>query len=188
MTAVVRHPLQAELAERLGAQPRRASIATATARSGRRSRSAGARAHRPIVGGEVCTGGFELRLRLRRQRAPAWTPACGSAAPRGRLVLLGTAGRAGASGPDAGLGARAAHHRQLRLRARGHRCRGSRTPSTTSWNGSPSSRMRRPSRSWSRTGFALDALAGRDAGRHRPRQARIGQGGLRSLHTAYAGR
>jgi threonine dehydrogenase-like Zn-dependent dehydrogenase len=86
----VRHPMQARLAERFGATrvmldhdgdgPQRAAVAVA-----------GARGHRPIVGDEVFTGGFELVFDGVGSRASV--DAClRVVAPRGRLVLLGTAG------------------------------------------------------------------------------------------------
>lgn len=90
VTAVVRHPLQASLAERLGASwvvldrvgegPQRAAVEVT-----------GARAHRPIVGGEVFTGGFELVFDGVGSRASV-DAGLRVVAPRGRLVLLGTAG------------------------------------------------------------------------------------------------
>lgn len=90
VTAVVRHPFQADLATRLGAGrvvmdrgpqgPQRAAIEVA-----------GARAYRPIVGDEVFTGGFELVFDCVGSRASV-DASLRVVAPRGRLVLLGTAG------------------------------------------------------------------------------------------------
>ncbi|MGZ6371974.1 MAG: zinc-dependent alcohol dehydrogenase [Candidatus Limnocylindria bacterium] len=90
VTAVVRHPVQARLAERLGATrvvldhdgdgPQRAAVAVT-----------GARAHRPIVGDEVFTGGFGLVFDGVGSRASV-DASLRVTAPRGRLVLLGTAG------------------------------------------------------------------------------------------------
>jgi threonine dehydrogenase-like Zn-dependent dehydrogenase len=90
VTALVRHPLQARLAERFGASrvmldgdgggPQRAAV-----------KVTGARPHRPIVGDEVLTGGFDLVFDGVGSRASV--DAClRVVAPRGRLVLLGTAG------------------------------------------------------------------------------------------------
>ncbi|HEY8922602.1 MAG TPA: zinc-binding dehydrogenase, partial [Candidatus Limnocylindria bacterium] len=90
VTAVVRHPFQASLAERLGASrvvldrggdgPQRAAVEVT-----------GARVHRPIVGDEVLTGGFDLVFDGVGSRDSV--DAClRVVAPRGRLVLLGTAG------------------------------------------------------------------------------------------------
>ena len=90
VTALVRHPLQARLAERLGAKrvvldhggdgARRAAVEVT-----------GARAHRPIVGEEVLTGGFELVFDGVGSRDSV-DASLRVVAPRGRLVLLGTAG------------------------------------------------------------------------------------------------
>jgi L-iditol 2-dehydrogenase len=89
VTAVVRHPFQADLARRLGASrvvmdrgqgPQRAAIEVA-----------GARGHRPIVGDEVFTGGFELVFDCVGSRASV-DASLRVVAARGRLVLLGTAG------------------------------------------------------------------------------------------------
>jgi threonine dehydrogenase-like Zn-dependent dehydrogenase len=90
VTAVVRHPLQASLAERLGATrvvldrnghgPQQAAVEVT-----------GARAHRPIVGDDVLTGGFDLVFDGVGSRASV-DAGLRVVAPRGRLVLLGTAG------------------------------------------------------------------------------------------------
>ena len=90
VTAVVRHPLQASLAERLGASrvvldrggngPQRAAVDVT-----------GARAHRPIVGDAVFTGGFDLVFDGVGSRASV-DASLRVVVPRGRLVLLGTAG------------------------------------------------------------------------------------------------
>jgi threonine dehydrogenase-like Zn-dependent dehydrogenase len=90
VTAVVRHPLQASLAERLGATrvvldrggdgPQRAAVEVT-----------GARVHRPIVGAEVLTGGFDLVFEAVGSRDSV-DASLRVVAPRGRLVLLGTAG------------------------------------------------------------------------------------------------
>jgi threonine dehydrogenase-like Zn-dependent dehydrogenase len=90
VTAVVRHRLQASLAERMGASrvvldrggdgPRRAAVEVT-----------GARAHRPIVGAEVLTGGFDLVFDGVGSRGSV-DASLRVVAPRGRLVLLGTAG------------------------------------------------------------------------------------------------
>jgi threonine dehydrogenase-like Zn-dependent dehydrogenase len=90
VTAVVRHPLQASLAERLGASR------VVIDRGGKGPQQAAlevtdARAHRPIVGGEVLTGGFELVFEGVGSRASV-DAGLRVVAPRGRLVLLGTAG------------------------------------------------------------------------------------------------
>ena len=90
VTAVVRHPLQAALADRLGANrvvldrggdgPQRAALEVT-----------GARAHRPIVGDDVLTGGFGLVFDGVGSRGSV-DASLRVVAPRGRLVLLGTAG------------------------------------------------------------------------------------------------
>ena len=90
ITAVVRHPMQAKLAERFGATrvkldqdgygPQRAAVAVT-----------GARAHRPIVGDEVLTGGFDLVFDGVGSQVSV-DASLRVVAPRGRLVLLGTAG------------------------------------------------------------------------------------------------
>jgi threonine dehydrogenase-like Zn-dependent dehydrogenase len=90
VTAVVRHPLQASLAELHGASrvmldrggkgPHRAAVEVT-----------GARVHRPIVGDEVLTGGFGLVFDCVGSRASV-DASLRVVAPRGRLVLLGTAG------------------------------------------------------------------------------------------------
>jgi len=90
VTIAVRHRFQADLAKRLGASrvvmdrgprgPQRAAIEVA-----------GARGHRPIVGDEVFTGGFELVFDCVGSRASV-DASLRVVAPRGRLVLLGTAG------------------------------------------------------------------------------------------------
>lgn len=90
VTVVVRHPGQASFAERLGASrvvvdrgddgPRRAAVEVA-----------GARVHRSIVGDEVLTGGFDLVFDGVGSGASVGA-SLRVVAPRGRLVLLGTAG------------------------------------------------------------------------------------------------
>jgi len=90
VTALVRHSLQASLAERLGA------TRVLLDRSGDGARRAavevtGARTHRPIVGDEVLTGGFELVFDAVGSAASV-DASLRVVAPRGRLVLLGTAG------------------------------------------------------------------------------------------------
>ena len=90
VTAVVRHPLQASLAERFGASrvvfdhggdgAQRAAIEVT-----------GAVARRPIVGDEVLTGGFDLVFDGVGSRASV-DASLRVVAPRGRFVLLGTAG------------------------------------------------------------------------------------------------
>ena len=90
VTAVVRHSGQADLGTRLGASrvvldrggkgPQRAAVEVA-----------GARAHRPIVGREVFTGGFDLVFDAVGSAASV-DASLRVTAPRGRLVLLGTAG------------------------------------------------------------------------------------------------
>jgi threonine dehydrogenase-like Zn-dependent dehydrogenase len=90
VTVVVRHPGQASLAERLGASrvvvdrggdgPQRAAVEVT-----------GARAHRPIVGDDVLTGGFDLVFDGVGSHASV-DASLRVVAPRGRLVLLGTAG------------------------------------------------------------------------------------------------
>jgi threonine dehydrogenase-like Zn-dependent dehydrogenase len=90
VTVVARHPLQAALAERLGASrvvldrggdgPQRAALEVA-----------GARAHRPIVGDDVLTGGFGLVFDAVGSRGSV-DASLRVVAARGRLVLLGTAG------------------------------------------------------------------------------------------------
>lgn len=90
VTVLVRHPMQARLAERFGASrvlldrggdgPQRAAVEVT-----------GARRHRPIDGDEVLTGGFDLVFD--GVGSGASVDAClRVVAPRGRLVLLGTAG------------------------------------------------------------------------------------------------
>lgn len=90
VTAVVRHPFQAKLAERLGA------TRVMLDRGGKGAQRAavevaGARAHRPIVGDEVFTGGFGLVFDCVGSRSSV-DAALRVTAARGRLVLLGTAG------------------------------------------------------------------------------------------------
>jgi L-iditol 2-dehydrogenase len=90
VTAVVRHPLQASLAERFGAGQvvldhngdgaQRAALEVT-----------GARAHRPIAGDDVLTGGFDLVFDGVGSRGSV-DASLRVVAPRGRLVLLGTAG------------------------------------------------------------------------------------------------
>lgn len=90
VTVVVRHPGQGSFAERLGASrvvvdrgddgPRRAAVEVA-----------GARVHRSIVGDEVLTGGFDLVFDGVGSGASVGA-SLRVVAPRGRLVLLGTAG------------------------------------------------------------------------------------------------
>ena len=82
--------MQAKLAERFGATrvkldqdgygPQRAAVVVT-----------GARAHRPIVGDEVLTGGFDLVFDGVGSQASV-DASLRVVAPRGRLVLLGTAG------------------------------------------------------------------------------------------------
>jgi threonine dehydrogenase-like Zn-dependent dehydrogenase len=90
VTAVVRHPLQASLAERLGA------TRVVLDRGGDGAQQAAlevtdARAHRPIVGDDVLTGGFDLVFDAVGSAASV-NASLRVVAPRGRLVLLGTAG------------------------------------------------------------------------------------------------
>jgi threonine dehydrogenase-like Zn-dependent dehydrogenase len=90
VTAVVRHPLQASLAERFGA------TRVVLDRGGDGAQRAalevtGARAHRPIVGDDVLTGGFDLVFEAVGSAASV-DASLRVVAPRGRLVLLGTAG------------------------------------------------------------------------------------------------
>lgn len=90
VTVVVRHLGQGSFAERLGASrvvvdrgddgPRRAAVEVA-----------GARVHRSIVGDEVLTGGFDLVFDGVGSGASVGA-SLRVVAPRGRLVLLGTAG------------------------------------------------------------------------------------------------
>jgi L-iditol 2-dehydrogenase len=90
ITAVVRHRLQARLAERLGASrvvvdrggngPQRAAVEVTSAVR-----------HRPIVGASVYTGGFSLVYDCVGSAASIAASLRATAA-RGRLVLLGTAG------------------------------------------------------------------------------------------------
>ena len=90
ITAVVRHPIQARLAERLGATrvvvdrrgdgPQRAAVEVA-----------GAIRHRPIVGASVYTGGFGLVYDCIGSGASIDSSLRATAA-RGRMVVLGTAG------------------------------------------------------------------------------------------------
>jgi threonine dehydrogenase-like Zn-dependent dehydrogenase len=90
VTVVVRHAVQARLAEQLGASrfvfdrggdgPQRAAVEVT-----------GARPHRPIVGDEVLTGGFDLVFDGVGSRSSV-DASLRVVAPRGRLVLLGTAG------------------------------------------------------------------------------------------------
>jgi threonine dehydrogenase-like Zn-dependent dehydrogenase len=87
-TIVVRHPVQAELATQLGAQhvvldrhgdgARRAAVELA-----------GAREHRPLVGGPTLTGGFELVYDCVGTTA-SLDAAQRVAAPRGHLALIGS--------------------------------------------------------------------------------------------------
>jgi threonine dehydrogenase-like Zn-dependent dehydrogenase len=90
ITAVVRHPFQAKMAERLGASR---VVLDGGGKGAQRAAMevAGARAHRPIVGGEVFTGGFDLVFDCVGS-ASSVDAALRVTAPRGRLVLLGTAG------------------------------------------------------------------------------------------------
>lgn len=90
VTAVVRHPRQAALAERFGASR------VVLDRRGRGAQRAavevtGAHPHRPIVGRDVLTGGFDLVFDAVGSRASI-DAGLRVVAPRGRLVLLGTAG------------------------------------------------------------------------------------------------
>ncbi|HLA65824.1 MAG TPA: alcohol dehydrogenase catalytic domain-containing protein [Candidatus Saccharimonadales bacterium] len=90
ITAVVRHPIQARLAERLGATrvvvdrrgdgPQHAAVEVT-----------GANRHRPIVGASVYTGGFDLVYDCVGSAA-SLDASLRATAARGRLVLLGTAG------------------------------------------------------------------------------------------------
>ena len=90
VTVVVRHTRQAALAANLGASrvvldrdgagPQRAAVEVT-----------GARRHRPIVGREVLTGGFDLVFDGVGSRDSV-DASLRVVAPRGRLVLLGTAG------------------------------------------------------------------------------------------------
>ncbi|MDP9250108.1 MAG: alcohol dehydrogenase catalytic domain-containing protein [Chloroflexota bacterium] len=90
VTVVVRHRLQASLAERLGATrvvvdrrgdgPQRAAVEVT-----------GAVRHRPIVGASVFTGGFDLVYDCVGSAATI-DASLRSTAARGRVVLLGTAG------------------------------------------------------------------------------------------------
>ena len=90
VTVVVRHTRQAALAANLGASrvvldrdgggPQRAAMEVT-----------GARAHRPIVGGDVLTGGFDLVFDGVGSRGSV-DASLRVVAPRGRLALLGTAG------------------------------------------------------------------------------------------------
>lgn len=87
-TIVVRHPLQAELATRLGAHhvvmdrhgegPRRAAVELA-----------GAREHRALVGGPTLTGGFEVVYEC-AGNAASLDAALRVTAPRGHLGLIGS--------------------------------------------------------------------------------------------------
>jgi len=87
----VRHPHQAELAERLGAHhvvvdrhgdgPRRAAIELA-----------GAREHRALVGGATLTGGFEAVYECVGSAA-SLDAALRVTAPRGRLGMIGSVGQ-----------------------------------------------------------------------------------------------
>lgn len=89
VTIVVRHPFQARLAERLGAS--RAIVDRAGDGAIRAAiETAGATPHRPLVGGPVLTGGFERIFDCVGTRA-SLSAAMGAAAPRGRIVLIGTA-------------------------------------------------------------------------------------------------
>ena len=90
ITVVVRHRLQASLAERLGATrlvvdrhgdgPQRSAVAVT-----------GAIRHRPIVGAPVYTGGFDLVYDCVGSAASI-DASLRAAAAQGRLVVLGTAG------------------------------------------------------------------------------------------------
>ncbi len=89
VTAVVRHPFQATLAERLGAArtildrhgdgPLRAAVTVL-----------GARPFRPLVGAPVLSGGFERVYDCVGSRT-SLEAAMRVAAPRGRIVLIGSA-------------------------------------------------------------------------------------------------
>jgi L-iditol 2-dehydrogenase len=90
VTAVVRHQFQADFATRLGASR---TVMQRGAHGVQRAATevAGARGHRPIVGDEVFTGGFELVFDCVGSGASV-DASLRVVAPRGRLVLLGTAG------------------------------------------------------------------------------------------------
>jgi threonine dehydrogenase-like Zn-dependent dehydrogenase len=89
LTCIVRHPFQATLAERLGAS--RAEVDRDGGAAIRAAvETAGATPHRPLVGGPVLTGGFE-RIYDCVGTAASLRAALGAAAPRGRIVLVGTA-------------------------------------------------------------------------------------------------
>ena len=90
VTVVVRHSVQEKLAHRFGAS------LVSTDLGGRGAQGAaisvtGARAHRPIVGDPVLTGGFDLVFDAVGSGASV-DASLRVVAPRGRLVLLGTAG------------------------------------------------------------------------------------------------
>jgi len=89
VTAVVRHPFQATLAERLGA------TRTILDRHGEGPVNAavkvlGARPFRPLVGGPVLSGGFDRVYDCVGSHA-SLEAALRVAAPRGRIVLIGSA-------------------------------------------------------------------------------------------------
>lgn len=89
LTCIVRHPFQASLAERLGAT--RAVVDRDGGAAIREAvETAGATAHRPLVGGPVLTGGFE-RIYDCVGTGASLRAALSAAAPRGRIVLIGTA-------------------------------------------------------------------------------------------------
>jgi len=89
LTCIVRHPFQASLAGRLGAT--RAVVDRDGGAAIREAvETAGARAHRPLVGGPVLTGGFE-RIYDCVGTGASLRSALSAAAPRGRIVLIGTA-------------------------------------------------------------------------------------------------
>jgi threonine dehydrogenase-like Zn-dependent dehydrogenase len=91
ITVVVRHRLQASLAERLGAS--RVVVDRHGDGPGRAAAEVtGAVGHRPIVGASVYTGGFDLVYDCVGSAASIDASLRATAA-RGRVVLLGTAGK-----------------------------------------------------------------------------------------------
>jgi threonine dehydrogenase-like Zn-dependent dehydrogenase len=81
VTVVARHPIQRSMAARLGAMVASDPLEAAVAR-------AGARRHRPLVGNDVLTGGFEQVYDC-VGTARSLDACLRVAAPRGRVVIVG---------------------------------------------------------------------------------------------------
>jgi threonine dehydrogenase-like Zn-dependent dehydrogenase len=93
VTILVRHAVQATMAERLGAVSVRRDTGDGALRAA--ESDAGARRHQPIVGGPVLTGGFDQVYDCVGSRRSLDAGLRGTAA-RGRLALVGGPGEIGA--------------------------------------------------------------------------------------------